>query len=59
MYKKDLNFDRIEFFRDLSKQQVLEKFIELKKIAESFSYFQKSGQEVQLITVAWIGFQLS
>ena len=49
----------MKIFRDLSKEQIIEKLTDLQIIAGNFSNLQKSGQEFQVITVSWIGYQLT
>ena len=49
----------MKIFRDLSKEHIIEKFTDLYRIAGNFSNLQKTGQEFQVITVGWIGYQLT
>ena len=59
IYRKQLKYDEIQTFRDLSKKQILEKLSELRRRAELFTNSQNCSQEFQLITVSWVGYQLS
>ena len=56
IYEKHLEYEEVQMFKDLSKEQVLDKLRELREIATNFSQSQKSKQDRLIITVGWAGF---
>ena len=58
MFKDDLCYDDVQFFKDLSKETVLEKFEELKMLARKFEGLKEEEKAIICITVVWVGFKL-
>ena len=58
LFKDDLCYDDVQFFKDLSKETVLEKFEELKMLARKFEGLKEEEKAIICITVVWVGFKL-
>ena len=58
LFKDDLRYDDVQFFKDLSKEGVLEKLEELKMLACKFEGLKQKEKSILYITVVWVGFRL-